>query len=65
MLGLEVHRKYFYMTTDISLLMPSELGVPVMLDFKQAEFIYAKREKTGLTHGDSAELHLDIKRHYL
>ncbi|XP_065290062.1 vitellogenin-6-like [Dermacentor albipictus] len=63
--GLEVHRKYFYMSKDISLLMPSELGVPVMLDFKQADFIYAKREKTGLTHGDSAEFHWDIKHHYL
>ncbi|XP_075527955.1 vitellogenin-6-like [Dermacentor variabilis] len=65
LLGTEVRRKYFYMTRDISLLMPSELGVPVVFDYKQAEFIYAKREKMGLTHGDNAELNLDIKRHYL
>lgn len=64
-LGAEVHKKYFYMTKDISLLMPSELGVPVFFDMKQAEFIYAKRDKMALNHGDNAELHLDIKRHYV
>ncbi|KAH7971478.1 hypothetical protein HPB49_024501 [Dermacentor silvarum] len=65
LLGPEVHKKYFYMTKDIALMMPSELGVPVFFDYKQAEFIYAKREKMALTHGDKAELNLDIKRHYL
>ncbi|KAL3194893.1 hypothetical protein MRX96_045805 [Rhipicephalus microplus] len=30
-----------------------------------AEFIYAKIDKVALNHGDNAELHLDVKRHYL
>ncbi|KAH6941088.1 hypothetical protein HPB50_013286 [Hyalomma asiaticum] len=37
----------------------------VFFDFKQAEFIYAHRQKVDLTHGDNAEIHLGIKRHYL
>ncbi|XP_050042241.1 vitellogenin-6-like [Dermacentor andersoni] len=65
LLGAEVRKKYFYLTKDVTVLMPSELGVPVIFDFKQAEFIYGKREKMGLTHGDNAEINLDIKRHYL
>ncbi|KAH7971480.1 hypothetical protein HPB49_024503 [Dermacentor silvarum] len=65
LLGAEVRKKYFYLTKDVTVIMPSELGVPVIFDFKQAEFIYGKREKMALTHGDSAELNLDIKRHYL
>ncbi|KAH7935304.1 hypothetical protein HPB52_005729 [Rhipicephalus sanguineus] len=65
LLGPDVNKKYFYMTKDLELLMPSELGVPVFFYFKQVEFIYAKRDKMALNHGDNAELHLDIKRHYL
>ncbi|KAL1431543.1 hypothetical protein MTO96_014062 [Rhipicephalus appendiculatus] len=65
LLGSNVNKKYFYMTKDLELLMPSELGVPVFFYLKQAEFIYAKIDNMALNHGDNAELHLDVKRHYL
>ncbi|KAH8035352.1 hypothetical protein HPB51_004593 [Rhipicephalus microplus] len=65
LLGADVNKKYFYMTKDLELLMPSELGVPVFFYMKQAEFVYAKIDKVALNHGDNAELHLDVKRHYL
>nr|ABK40086.2 heme lipoprotein precursor [Amblyomma americanum] len=63
--GQEVRKKAFYLTQDMTYLMPTELGVPVFFDFKQAEFIYAHRHKIDITHGDSAEINLNIKRHYL
>ncbi|XP_075527958.1 vitellogenin-6-like [Dermacentor variabilis] len=65
LLGKDIRKKHFYLTKDIKLLMPSELGVPVFSDFKQVEFIYAKREKMDLSRGDNTELHLAIKQHYL
>ncbi|KAL1431537.1 hypothetical protein MTO96_014056 [Rhipicephalus appendiculatus] len=64
-LGKAVRKKSFYVSQDMTYLHPTELGVPVFFDFKQAEFIYANREKIDLTHGDNAEIHLNIKRHYL
>ncbi|KAL1431540.1 hypothetical protein MTO96_014059 [Rhipicephalus appendiculatus] len=65
LLGADVNKKYFYMTKDMTFIMPSELGVPVFFDFKQVEFMYAKRDKMALNHGDNAEFHLGIKRQYV
>ncbi|XP_037287769.2 vitellogenin-6 [Rhipicephalus microplus] len=65
LLGADVNKKYFYLTKDMAVIMPSELGVPVFYVFKKAEFMYAKRDKMALTHGDNAEFHLGIKRHYV
>ncbi|XP_037527417.1 vitellogenin-6 [Rhipicephalus sanguineus] len=64
-LGKQLRKKSFYVSQDMTYLHPTELGVPVFFDFKQAEFIYANREKIELTHGDNAEIRLGIKRHYL
>ncbi|KAH7971477.1 hypothetical protein HPB49_024500 [Dermacentor silvarum] len=65
LLGKELRKKTFYLSHDMMYLNPTELGVPVFFDFKQAEFIYAHVQKIDVTHGDNAELHLDIKRHYV
>ncbi|KAL3194887.1 hypothetical protein MRX96_045799 [Rhipicephalus microplus] len=65
LLGKEIRKKQFYISQDMTYLHPTELGVPVFFDFKQADFVYAHRQKIDITHGDNAEIHLNIKRHYL
>nr|WEY02608.1 vitellin-c [Haemaphysalis flava] len=64
-LGKNVRSKTFYLTHDMTIMTATDLGLPVFFSIKQGEFIYAKRENIGITHGDMAEINLDIKRHYL
>lgn len=65
LLGSGLNKKVFYMTQDMTFLAPTELGVPVFFDYKQAEFIYANIQQVDITHGDMAEINLNLKRHYL
>ncbi|KAH9366387.1 hypothetical protein HPB48_018148 [Haemaphysalis longicornis] len=59
------NKKVFYLTQDMTFMAPTELGVPVFFDYKQAEFIYANIQEVEITHGDMAEINLNLKRHYL
>lgn len=65
LLGTARNKKVFYMTQDMTFLAPTELGVPVFFDYKQAEFMYANIQQVEITHGDMAEINLNLKRHYL
>ncbi|KAH7971372.1 hypothetical protein HPB49_022947 [Dermacentor silvarum] len=59
-------RKYFSLTKDWTFLTPTELGVPLLFDHKQVDFIYANRQGlNGIRHGDNGEMNFDIKGHYL
>lgn len=58
-------KKSFLLSKDIILMMPSEVGVPIFLDFKQVEFVYSNRLKTEFNHADDGKLTLDLKKHYV
>ncbi|KAK8760323.1 hypothetical protein V5799_028410 [Amblyomma americanum] len=61
----EHRQKFFLMPEDWTFVMPTELGVPLFFEHKEINFVYTKHHKVGLTHGDNAEINVDIKRHYL
>lgn len=58
-------RKVFSLTQDWTFLMPTELGVPLFFDHKQVDFVYSNRQRFDVTHGDNADLKLNIKGHYV
>lgn len=58
-------KKSFYLSHDVAVGVPTEVGIPVYFGHKEARFMYANRDKIGVTHGDMAEISFDIKRHYL
>lgn len=65
LLQKKVHKKSFFLSKDVSLMIPSEVGFPIFFDFKQAEFLFVNREKTDFNHADDGKCTLDIKRHYV
>lgn len=58
-------KKSFHLTHGTAVGVPTDVGIPVYFGHKQARFLYANRDKTAVTHGDMAEISLNIKRHYL
>ncbi|XP_075527576.1 vitellogenin-6-like [Dermacentor variabilis] len=59
-------RKVFSLTQDWTFLMPTELGIPLSFDHKQADFIYANRQSPNdIMNGDNGEMNFNVKGHYL
>ncbi|CAN8004235.1 unnamed protein product, partial [Ixodes hexagonus] len=63
--GREVHFKNFYLSNDLILLVPTELGFPVFFDFKQADFLYGNRQAASIGEAAGGKPFVNYKRHYL
>ncbi|CAN8004225.1 unnamed protein product, partial [Ixodes hexagonus] len=64
-LGNLEHTKSFFLSKDILVAVPSEVGVPILFGYTQAEFMYINRKKFDLDQTDDAKFTLDFQRHYL
>ncbi|CAN8028013.1 unnamed protein product, partial [Ixodes persulcatus] len=65
LLGKVQRRKSFYLSKNMLYGMPTELGVPIFIEHKQAEFTYINRKKFVVNQTDDAKFSLDFKRHYV
>ncbi|KAM7286899.1 vitellogenin-6-like [Ixodes scapularis] len=65
LLGQVQRKKNFYLSTDIIFVAPTEVGVPIFFDFKQAEFTYINRKKFSVDQTEDAKFTFDVQRHYV
>ncbi|CAN8004231.1 unnamed protein product, partial [Ixodes hexagonus] len=65
LLGKVQRKKSFTLSKDILFLAPSEIGVPIFFDFKQAEFTYMNRKNFAVDQTEDAKFNLHVQRHYV
>ncbi|CAN8004229.1 unnamed protein product, partial [Ixodes hexagonus] len=63
--GKVQRKKSFYLSKDIMFLAPTEVGVPIFFDLKQAEFTYINRKHFAVDQTEDAKFNLHVQRHYV
>lgn len=61
----QVRRKSFFLNNDYIILVPTDMGVPVFMDFKSVDFAFIDRQKFDFAHTADDKISLDVKRRYV
>ncbi|XP_042145196.1 vitellogenin-1-like [Ixodes scapularis] len=61
----KVRRKSFFLNNDYVLLVPTDMGVPVFMDFKSVDFAFVDRQKFDFIRTADDKFSLDVKRRYV
>ncbi|XP_040076514.1 vitellogenin-4-like [Ixodes scapularis] len=65
LLGKVQRKRSFSLSKDLLYGIPTELGVPIYIEHKQAECTYINRKTFSVNQADDAKFSLDFKRHYV
>ncbi|EEC17914.1 hemelipoglycoprotein precursor, putative [Ixodes scapularis] len=61
----KVRRKSFFLNNDYVLLVPTDMGVSVFMDFKSVDFAFIDRQKFDFARTADDKFSLDVKRRYV
>ncbi|CAN8004223.1 unnamed protein product, partial [Ixodes hexagonus] len=63
--AVQAPTKNFFLNSDFIMLVPTDLGVPVFLDFKGVDFAFAHGQKFKITHPTEGKVSLAVKKRYV